>query len=354
MMAAQSSTPVRTFSVGFSEQKYSELAFASIVANRFGTRHNEVLVDPDLFMDQWPTAVLRRGAPVSEPADIPILVLSKLAGQSVKMVLTGEGSDELLGGYPKYRAERWIALYQRLMPQVVHRNFISPVVRSMPYAMRRAKIFTMAAGEPELINRMRVWFGGISIQERNALLGGSEPIIPHDSFPFSARSSSSVRRTLFFDQTSWLPDNLLERGDRMMMAGSIEGRMPFMDVELAALVARFPDKFLIGRKGGKVVLRAAMSRLLPPGILERKKVGFRVPVDQWFRGPYRSFIRENLLSQSAQITRICDCSVIEHLLNQHLDGRVNNEKVLWSLVNLELFLRTFKPSGVQAFREKAA
>ncbi len=157
-----------------------------------------------------------------------------------------------------------------------------------------------------------------------------------------------MRRTLFFDQTSWLPDNLLERGDRMMMAGSIEGRMPFMDTELAAVVARFPDKFLVGKPRGKVVLRAAMENTLPPDVLYRKKVGFRIPVDQWFRGPYSGFVREALLGQDSQVGRICDAAVMRKIVSGHIEGRANNEKILWSLVNLELFLQAFKPTNIRS------
>jgi asparagine synthase (glutamine-hydrolysing) len=132
----------------------------------------------------------------------------------------------------------------------------------------------------------------------------------------------------------------------MMMAGSIEGRMPFMDTELAALVARFPDKFLVGKAQGKVVLRAAMEKILPADILSRKKVGFRVPVDEWFRGPYSSFVRDTLLSENSQVGRICETKAVHRLVRRHIEGTANNEKILWSLVNLELFLQTFKPSDI--------
>ena len=244
----------------------------------FGTDHHELVVEPDAFMDHWQTAVLRRGAPVSEASDIPIFMLSKLASGSVKMVLTGEGSDELMGGYPKHRAEPWVELYQRLMPGILHEQLISPLVRALPYRMRRVKVLALAAGERDLINRMRLWFGGISVKEREAIMGRARLANTAGSLSILVAALSSLRRTLFFDQTSWLPDNLLERGDRMMMAGSIEGRMPFMDVVLAGVVARFPDHFLIGAKGGKAVLRASMEKLLPAEILHRKKIGFRVPL----------------------------------------------------------------------------
>jgi len=354
IMARQTSDKVRTFSVGFRESQYSELGFARMIAQRFDTDHHEVVVEPDMFMEQWPTAVVRRGAPVSEPADIPILILSKLASRTVKMVLTGEGSDELMGGYPKHRAERWIELYHRIMPSTLHDSVIGPAVRALPYTMRRAKIVGMAAGERDLANRMRVWFGGVTAEDRNALLGQLISPEPREPYPFSIRTGSPVRRTLFFDQTSWLPDNLLERGDRMMMAGSIEGRMPYMDTKLAALVSRFPDSFLVGNIKGKLILRAAMDKTIPKDILLRKKVGFRIPVDEWFRGSYRDFLRDMLTSNASQISRICNSAVISELMNTHLEGRANNEKVLWSLVNLELFLRTFKPTGIRDIRTKAA
>ena len=180
-MVRCSSAKVRTYSVGFSEKTYSELDFARSVAKRFETDHHEVVVEPDVFMEEWPTAVLRRGAPVSEPADLPILILSKVASHTVKMVLTGEGSDELIGGYPKHRAEPHITLYHRLVPQAVHDHIVRPAIEALPYAMRRAKVLATAAGERELTNRMRVWFGGISIEERNALLGYSARIEPRES-----------------------------------------------------------------------------------------------------------------------------------------------------------------------------
>jgi asparagine synthase (glutamine-hydrolysing) len=345
---------VRTFSVGFEESNYSELDCARTIASRFGTDHSELVVSHREFLENWPTAVLRRGAPVSEASDIPIMLLSRAASSAVKMVLTGEGSDELTAGYPKHRAEQWIEIYQRLVPKRLHEDLVAPAVRALPYGMRRIQTLARAAGERELRDRMRVWFGGVSMNERNAILGRAAPSAPADAYPFSATIGSNVRRTLFFDQTSWLPDNLLERGDRMMMAGSIEGRMPFMDTVLASVVARFPDKFLVGGKRGKVVLRSAMAKVLEPEVLNRKKVGFRVPFHEWFRNAYRELVRDLLLSDVSQVSRICDGNEVRSFVSEHLEGRRNHEKILWSLINLEMFLRTFKLSGLDSVRVEAA
>jgi asparagine synthase (glutamine-hydrolysing) len=340
-MAKHSATPVRTFSVGFREQNWSELHHAHRIANLFGTDHRELIVEPETFLAHWPEAILRRGAPVSEASDIPILMLSHLARQSVKMVLTGEGSDEILGGYPKHRAESWVATYQNLMPRLLHRSFAAAT-----NGQSRLRILATALGERDFATRMRAWFGGISDSNRIALLGGNESIAPPDSFPFSIQTHSALRRILFFDQTSWLPDNLLERGDRMMMAASIEGRMPFMDVELARLAARMPDRFLAGGRGGKRILRAAMRNILPPEILARRKIGFRVPLAHWFRTRCRDELRDMLASGHSSVARLCDPAILLRLLNEHLDGRRDNERILWALANLEMFLRSFRPDGI--------
>ena len=122
-----------------------------------------------------------------------------------------------------------------------------------------------------------------------------------------------------------------------MMAGSIEGRMPFMDVALASVVARFPDKFLIGGRGGKVVLRAAMAKVVEPAVLNRKKVGFRVPFHEWLRQAYRELVGDLLLSNMSQVSQICDRNALRRFVGEHLDGRQNHEKILWSIMNLEMF-----------------
>jgi len=349
-MARHSSTPVRTFSVGFREQRWSELGHARTIATCFGTDHRELVVEPESFLAHWAEAVLRRGAPVSEASDIPILMLSHLARQSVKMVLTGEGSDEILGGYPKHQAESWVAIYHALMPRALH----GAIARVAASKQSRLRILASALGERDFAMRMRGWFGGISELDRAALLGERAAIAPPDLFPFSIVTNSALRRILFFDQTSWLPDNLLERGDRMMMAASIEGRMPFMDVELARLAAKMPDRFLAGGRGGKRVLRAAMRRILPPEILTRRKIGFRVPLADWFRGRCREQLRDMLASGNSGVARLCDPVVLQRLLNEHLDGRRDNERVLWTLANLELFLRTFRPDGISELADTTA
>jgi asparagine synthase (glutamine-hydrolysing) len=344
LMSRHMSKPVATYSVGFDVPGSSELPYARQVAEAFGTDHHELAVGLGDFTSVWQEAVLRRGAPVSEPSDLPVLLLSKMAHRSVKMVLTGEGADELLGGYPKHRAEPWVARYQRLVPGGLHDLLVAPAARALPYAARRLKTVAGVAGIRDRQARMVAWFGGANSDQAAALYAGPRQARALDPLPFAVDgAASALKRMLHFDQTSWLPDNLLERGDRMMMAGSIEGRMPFMDVGLAELAARFPDAFLTGAPKGKRVLRTLAAKLLPRDIIERRKVGFRVPVEQWFRTGLSAELRDLLQSGDATVRRVCNGAEIDRLLGEHLESRHNHEKVLWALANLEQFFRIFRP-----------
>jgi asparagine synthase (glutamine-hydrolysing) len=333
---------VKTFSVGFEEDSYSELAYAAEVATHFGTQHHEIVVAHRDIIDRLPRLVAFRDAPVSEPSDIPIYMLACEAARSVKMVLTGEGSDEILGGYPKHAVERFAQGYQ-LLPGYLRHRFIEPLTRALPYDYRRIKTAVTNLNIEDWRERYVRWFGALNRTERDRLsilrLNGT-PVI--DAPPFDADPrSSALRRILYFDQTSWLPDNLLERGDRMTMAASIEARVPFLDHELAAFVSSLPDNFRVRGWRGKWILREAGKRLIPDRILTRPKVGFRVPVNEWFRGEMRDYLVDHLRSASSVTRAYYDARVLDQVLTEHLNGRQNHEKLLWTLLNLEVWHRQY-------------
>jgi asparagine synthase (glutamine-hydrolysing) len=333
---------VKTFSVGFSMGEYSELSHARLVANHFGTDHTELVVDSDHLMEHLPKLVSFRDAPVTEPSDIPIYMLSKEASRSVKMVLTGEGSDELLGGYPKHVYERFVPGYQ-MVPAFVRNGLIGPLAQALPYGFRRAKTAAVNFNIENWPERYARWFGALSNRERDQLttlrVNGQAAIHgpPFDSDP----ANSNLRRILYCDQTSWLPDNLLERGDRMTMAASIESRVPFLDHELAGYVSSLPDNCRVNGFTTKWVLRKAGRDLIPQSILDRPKVGFRVPVNEWFRGPMKGYLREHLLSHDSKTRDYYDPKALERTVDEHVEGRHNHEKLLWSLLNLEIWHRQY-------------
>lgn len=342
LMSRHSGSPVNTFSVGFAEADYSELGHAERVARAFGTNHHPLEVSASGLMEHLPALIGFRDAPVAEPSDIPIYLISREAAKTVKMVLTGEGADEILAGYPKHRFEPLAAAYQSMVPTTAHRRLLAPLVRALPYRFRRLKTLAANIGLRDRRERLPRWFGALSFTERERLAGGLGPPREPDSRPFAAaKGQSPLRRALYFDQTSWLPDNLLERGDRMSMAASIEVRMPFMDTGLAALVADFPDTARLKGCTQKAVLRRAMTGILPSEILARPKVGFRVPVNEWFRGPMRDYVHDHLLGSGSATRDLFDRPTLAGFLDEHMTGRQNHEKLIWTLLNLELFQRRF-------------
>ena len=337
-LMSRHNSKVRTFSVGFGDARYSELEYAGEVARHFGTAHHELRVDPANMMELLPSLVAYRDAPVSEPSDIPIYMLAREASRTVKMVLTGEGSDEILGGYPKHVAERFSGDWQRI-PGFVRRGLVEPLVRSLPYRFRRAKTAIATLNIEDRDERYARWFGALDRNERARLsvlrMNG------FDTLEKPAKENSALRSILYFDQTSWLPDNLLERGDRMTMAASIEGRVPFLDHKLAEYVSGLPDEYRVRGLRTKWILREAARKLLPRRILERPKVGFRVPVNEWFRGPMRDFVSDHLLSKGSLTRRYYDPPVLDRVVSEHLQGRQNHEKLLWTLLNLEIWHRRY-------------
>jgi asparagine synthase (glutamine-hydrolysing) len=345
LMARHSSLPVKTFSVGFTEAQYSELGYAAAIARQFETEHHELTISQNHLMDELPALVHYRDAPVAEPSDIPIYLLSKEAGRSVKMVLTGEGSDEFLGGYPKHVFERYVAGYQ-ILPDVLRYGLVEPLVHALPYRFRRVKTAVVNFGIEDLQDRMPRWFGALSGRERDELVAFRPAAVRQGGVQFDTSvENSSLRRVLYFDQTSWLPDNLLERGDRMTMAASIEARMPFMDHELAAYVSSLPDHYRVRGLQTKWILREAMKRLLPEQILTRPKVGFRLPVNEWFRGPMRDYLYDHLTGKDSLTMQYYRCDVLDRMLSEHVNGRQNHEKLLWSLLNLEIWHRQYLGQG---------
>ena len=341
-LMSRHNTTVRTFSVGFREDRYSELAYAAEVAAHFGTRHHEIVVSHGDIIERLPRLVAFRDAPVSEASDIPIHMLACEAARSVKMVLTGEGSDEILGGYPKHLVERFAQGYQ-LLPAYLRHRLIEPLTHALPYEFRRVKTAVTNLNIEDWRERQVRWFGALKRSERDRLsvlrLNGSPP---GDGPPFDADPrSSALRRILYFDQTSWLPDNLLERGDRMSMAASIEARLPFLDHELAAFVSSLPDRYRVRGWCSKWILRQAGKHLLPESILTRPKVGFRVPVNEWFRGEMRAYLLDHLQGACSVTRAYYDARELDQVLAEHLEGRQNHEKLLWALLNLEIWHRQY-------------
>jgi asparagine synthase (glutamine-hydrolysing) len=350
LMTRHSGLPIKTFSVGFAESAYSELRFANQVAKRYRTEHRELQISATQIVDHLPTLAWFRDAPVTEASDVPIYLLALEARKTVKMVLTGEGSDEVLAGYPKHSFERLAGAWMRA-PRLIRRA-IAAAIGALPQSFWRAHTVVSTLAIANFDERMPRWFGALSREECVPLLQAlPQRLRPAAAAAAADPAASSLRRILYFDQTSWLPDNLLERGDRMTMAASVEGRMPFMDHALVDYVSALPDTYRMRGLTSKWILREAMRDLLPAFVVGRPKVGFKVPINLWFRGHLREYLNDCLAGPSSLTRHFYRADMLARILDEHQRGLRNHEKLLWCMLNLEVWLRVCRdpaPAGGSA------
>lgn len=341
---------IRTFSVGFAGDPASELPAAAETARVLGADHTPVEVEASGLHALMPHLTRRRGAPVTEPSDLPLYVMAKEASRHVKVVLSGEGSDEMFAGYPKHLAEMYMGYLapMGLSPLVRHGIGAAAHIPGLGGG-RRLAIASRALAEQGFEERMVRWFGAMTPAERSSMWTGPEPAerpggsrAGFAAIPFQARAGASpLARALQFDQTSWLPDNTLERMDMMTMAASIEGRTPFLDVRLAEFASALPAHWRIRGLTTKRIVRLALAPRLPAAVIQRPKNGFRLPVGAWFRGPLREPFVDLLLGPDSVSGAYLSREALERLLADHVSGRRQNDKTLWALYALETFLRTF-------------
>ena len=333
---------IRTFSVGFLGDPASELPAAAETARLLGTIHTPIELDTNTMTDLLPMLSRHRGAPMSESADMPIYMMSKEAARHVKVVLSGEGADEMFAGYPKHLAEKYMGGLAPSGLMAIAGSALMASAGLLPGSARRMTIAGRAMRTRNFDDRMVRWFGAITPQERDALWTGPASHRAPGRIPFHAsKTASPLSRVLHFDQTSWLPDNLLERMDAMTMAASIEGRAPFMDVKLAEYAASLPESWRIKGLTTKRIVREALQPRLPEAVIKRPKNGFRLPVGDWFRGPLREPFADLLLGADSISANYLDRGAVQRLAKDHAESRQNNDKTLWALFALETFLREF-------------
>lgn len=322
---------LHTFAAGFDDPRTDELHHARQVAEHVGTRHHEVIVRPADFLSDWARLTWHRDAPLSEPADIAVNRLATAASEQVKVVLSGEGSDELFAGYPKHAWAARAALYARA-PHRLRRPISRGLERSLPPRLNRMRVAVRAVGE-HADDMDSAWFAPFTSAERHTLLGESHDL----DRPARGPESDPLARMLRADAATWLPDNLLERGDRMTMAASVELRPPFLDADLAELALRLPTSLL--RFGGtsKWLVKEVARALLPAQIVDRPKAGFRVPLDAWFRSGLADTARERLLDQGSYVGSVMERGSLERLLTSHTSGRRNEDMRIWTLLSLEVW-----------------
>ncbi|RMH81496.1 MAG: asparagine synthase (glutamine-hydrolyzing) [Actinomyces sp.] len=335
LAARHSSHRLRTFSAGFDDPRVDELPHARRVSAHLGTDHHEVVLGASDFEGLWHRLTWHRDAPLSEPADMAVFRLAELARSEVKVVLSGEGSDELFGGYPKYRWARRVDTAARLLGPLSG-PVLGGIGELLPARLGRARIALRAAAEPRA-ERARAWFAPFTSAERRHLLGQHhEP-----SSPPAPLTGDPVADLVLSDCGPWLSDNLLARGDRMSMAASLELRPPFLDPRLVDHALTVPSRLRTRRGRTKWAVKEVARRHLPAEIVDRRKVGFRVPLDAWFRSGLRTMAADLLLSPDSFAAEVFDRRAVSRLLEDHERGRRDEQIRLWTLLSLEVWHQRF-------------
>ncbi|MBL8736921.1 MAG: asparagine synthase (glutamine-hydrolyzing) [Planctomycetes bacterium] len=340
---------VQTFAAGFDDPRYDELPYAKQVSEAVGTTHHEVHVTPQDFQQLWDRLSWHRDGPISEPADVAIYRIAKYARSTVKVLLSGEGSDEIFAGYPKYAYDPKLAGIG-MLPAFLRVPMMRLAERLLPGSKYRARQAARALTGRDTAERLQTWFAPFTWYERRALKPGFGAL--RTLGQYERCQGDHLRRMLYVDCHTWLADNLLERGDRMSMAASIENRPPFLDHELVELAFRVDSSLKVHGKIGKWIVKEIARRYLPANIVDRKKVGFRVPLDEWFRGGLKDYVHDLLLGRDSFVSRYLDKKVVAGLLADHMRGRRNEELRLWTLLGLEVWQRTFLRGVIPRYVQK--
>jgi len=358
LMAGLRKEPVRTFSIGFGERKYDELAYARIAAKHFKTDHREFVVEPDAI-GLLPQLVRHYGEPFADSSAIPTYYLAQRTREHVTVALSGDGGDEAFGGYQRYVAMRLGAIYDAL-PDVARSAFegvAGALVRKLPTAQprtlgRRLRRLVEGLARPHA-ERYVEWIAyfkradreGLYTDEFAARLGGHDPArFLADEFARVA-ALDPVAATSRVDAVTYLPNDILVKVDIASMANSLEARSPFLDHEVMSFGLSLPTEIKMGALGTstKKLLRQTFADLLPPEIRARGKMGFGVPIAAWFRRQLRSYLQEILLSPECLARGYFREATVRRLVDEHVRERADHADRLWALLNLELWHREFLP-----------
>ncbi|MEW6260542.1 MAG: asparagine synthase (glutamine-hydrolyzing) [Thermodesulfobacteriota bacterium] len=352
LMAEQSSSPVKTFSIGFEEQSYNELPYARLVAKRYGTEHHEFIVKPNAA-EIIPLLIRHYNVPFADSSAIPTYYVSKITRQYVTVALSGDGGDENFAGYENYASlqawNRWNVLPRRLrMPFAVLGKMILEPFATINMAARVQRGLKMIGARD--IKERRLFFAAILKPEvkrfaytenfKKFLRAEPTPVDSLADYPFD-ETMDDLDWLMRHDLAFYLPDCLMVKTDVASMANSLEVRCPFLDHELVEFAASIPSIFKRNAHEGKVILKHALKGLLPPEILTKPKSGFGLPIAKWFRRELLDLLKGTLLDERTSKRGIFNVSFLNKLVREHADGRRDWSGRLWALLFLELWFREF-------------
>ncbi len=346
-MMSQLGTEVKSFSVGFADRSFDESRYARQVAQHLGTDHHELTLEPSMLLDLIPKLPTLLDEPLGDASIIPTYLLSAFTRRHVKVALGGDGGDELFAGYPTIQAHRLAGYYNRA-PRLLRKGLIEPVVGRLPVSRAnlsfdfRAKRFVSGAAHP-VHERHRRWMGSFTAEERTALLssdvrdrlaaGGHVKLSELDG----AELRDPINQVLLMDMRLYLENDILVKLDRASMMASLEGRVPLLNNDFVEYATRLPLTMKLRGLRSKFLLKRALRGLLPDSILNRPKKGFGIPVADWFRGPLKEQMLSVLGPERIARKGFFDGAAVAALVGNHLAGRRDNRKQLWTLFVFELW-----------------
>jgi asparagine synthase (glutamine-hydrolysing) len=348
LMARAASGPVKTFTVGFDVGgKYNELEEARLIAKRFGTDHHELVMDPRQAQEWLPKLIWHLDEPLADRAFLPTFLICRFARERVKVVLTGEGGDELFAGYPRYAWFRAGEALSKRVPAAICDATIRLAGLAAGEKIQRYAQLVLTDLPPA--DRHLAWVGNFVPDAKSALWGPAlkERVRPDAARElvdglFSVRKDGSLlHRLMYLDIKTWLVDDILHKVDKMSMATSLEARVPLLDHKLVEFVATLPAALKLPGFQMKRLLKEAVKDLIPAGILNRRKHAFQVPVAEWFRGGLRELLQATLLSADRLRHGFFNIHEVGRLVGEHLGGRGDHNQCLWNLVCFQLWYEQF-------------
>jgi asparagine synthase (glutamine-hydrolysing) len=339
--------PVITFAVGYREDAFSELPYARHVAGLIGTDHQEIVIGMRDFFDALPRLIWHEDEPIAWPSSVSLYFVARLAAQRVKVVLTGEGADELFAGYARYRHfvvnQRLGRAYSVVPPPL--RRAIRAAVAGAPLLSGsvRRKLQHTVVGRPSGFNSIFLdnFYAAFTADEQRHLLESpGDPYAAYLRHFNAALDRSALARLLYADQKTYLVE-LLMKQDQMSMACSIESRVPFLDHPFVEFASRVPDSLKLRGSAGKYILKKAVADLLPPEIIYRRKMGFPTPLRQWLAGPGAANVPALLRDPEGLVAAYIDPARLESLLDRHRRGLEDATDRIWRLLNLQIWGRLF-------------
>jgi asparagine synthase (glutamine-hydrolysing) len=328
--------PVNTFSVGFDEEDFDESAFARMVSEQHGTIHHELRVGNVKYAELFPRMVWHNDEPLDFANSVHIFALSELAKRQVTVVLTGEGSDELFAGYPRYRIPD-IAKSYRLMPApmrralglLVHDHRLAKLDRYASGTPAEAMLYNSSYLQPSVVREAYPRMNGYALGFRTDCLNGQEGL-----------NLDSVGRVSLLDQETFLV-SILHRQDKMSMAAAIESRVPFMDYRIVEFANRLPTAHKIRNGTGKSIVKDVARGVLPEAVVDRRKSGFGVPLARWFRSD--EGLGEQIMAlPDSRSADVFDRAVLRRVIAEHRQGRQDHSELLWTALNLATWRDVFK------------